>query len=135
MHGRRAEIRMSARDRAHMSRETRLSAADGNSMKSILGAEPRRLLSAFAQSRCLLAFDFDGTLAPIVSDPDRAKMRSSTNDLLLELSRLYPCVVISGRSVADVRQRVVGLGLKGIVGNHGIEPSQGTRGGERRIRD
>lgn len=104
-------------------------------MKSILGAEPRRLLSAFAQSRCLLAFDFDGTLAPIVSDPDRAKMRSSTNDLLVELSRLYPCVVISGRSRADVRRRVVGLGLKGIVGNHGIEPVQGTTGDERRIRD
>jgi trehalose 6-phosphate phosphatase len=104
-------------------------------MKSIMGAEPRRLLSAFAQSRCLLAFDFDGTLAPIVSDPDGAKMRSSTNDLLAELTCRYPCIVISGRSLADVRRRVVGLGLKGIVGNHGIEPFQGTKSGERRVRN
>jgi trehalose 6-phosphate phosphatase len=104
-------------------------------MKNILGAEPRRLLSAYTWSRCLLAFDFDGTLAPIVADPAQAKMGTSTRALMIKLSRLYPCVVISGRSLADVRRRLGRLRLDGLVGNHGIEPFQATRGAHRQVRD
>jgi trehalose 6-phosphate phosphatase len=95
-------------------------------MKDILSRANRELLQQFAWSRVLLAFDYDGTLAPIVTDPDRAQMRASTRRLLQRLTVLYPCVVISGRSRPDVRGRLDGIPLKQIVGNHGIEPWQGT---------
>jgi trehalose 6-phosphate phosphatase len=90
--------------------------------RDILARAHREVLEQFACSRTLLGFDFDGTLAPIVTDPDRAAMRPSTRRLLGSVGRAYPCVVISGRSRADVARRLRGVRLVGIVGNHGLEP-------------
>jgi trehalose 6-phosphate phosphatase len=80
-------------------------------------------LRRFAAGRVLLAFDFDGTLAPIVDDRADARARPATLALLAELVRRYPVAVISGRTVADVRERLGGVAVAAIVGNHGIEPS------------
>ena len=91
-------------------------------MRDILARASRGILEQFASSRLLLAFDYDGTLAPIVSDPDRATMRASTRTLLGRLARRYPCVVISGRARADVQGRLRGVPALEVVGNHGIEP-------------
>ena len=92
-------------------------------MKHILSRGNRGLLAQFAWSKVLLGFDFDGTLAPIVSQPDKAGLRAQTRTLLRQVAGCYPCVVISGRSVADVTQRIRGLGVLEVVGNHGGEPS------------
>lgn len=75
----------------------------------------------------LLAFDYDGTLAPIAADARRAEMRQSTRRLLAELARLYPCIVISGRSQVDVAGWLCGIGIRELIGNHGAEPSRSTR--------
>lgn len=96
-------------------------------MKNILTPSQRNLLKPFAWSHTLLAFDFDGTLAPIVDDPRRAMPRPGTRELLRQAAALYPCVVISGRSLSDLSKRVGGLGLSGVVGNHGVEPFRATR--------
>lgn len=95
-------------------------------MKRILALPQREVLAQLSWSKVLLGFDFDGTLAPIVDDPARAELRDSTRGLLTELARLYPCVVISGRAVADVRQRLKGIDLCAVVGNHGLEPWRAT---------
>jgi trehalose 6-phosphate phosphatase len=95
-------------------------------MKPILGPGQRRLLEQFAWSNVLCAFDFDGTLAPIVSTPDDAGLRPSTRRLLHEVAVLYPCAVISGRARRDVAARLDGLPLFEIVGNHGLEPARGA---------
>ncbi len=100
-------------------------------MKHILALANRDVLRQFACSRVLLAFDFDGTLAPIVDRPDRAAMRPATRALLQEVAARYRCVVISGRARDDVRQRVAGVGAVEVIGNHGIEPWQSS---ERRLR-
>ena len=50
------------------------------------------------------------------------------------LAKLYPCVVISGRSRKDVRRRLREIGIRGIVGNHGIEPWKASPGMERSVR-
>ena len=70
----------------------------------------------------LLLADFDGTLAPIVSDPARARLPQRTKRLLRQLSRLPRTSVgiISGRSLRFVRQHV-GLPSLIYVGNHGCE--------------
>ena len=106
-------------------------------MRDILAPASRDELRRFARARTLVALDFDGTLAPIVTDPDRAAMRPSTRRLLERVARAYPCVVISGRSRDDVGRRLRGVPLAGVVGNHGLEPwhaeSRATRGVRRWI--
>jgi trehalose 6-phosphate phosphatase len=92
-------------------------------MKSILAPQSRPVLRALARGRVLLAFDFDGTLAPIVAVPARAHLRPRTRELLANVARKYPCVVISGRRRADVVARLHGISLRRVFGNHGIEPS------------
>ncbi len=91
-------------------------------MKHILARDTVDVLAQLASSRVLLAFDFDGTLAPIVADRERAKMRIRTSALLQTVSELYPCAVISGRAQLDVTTRLGRSGVKHVVGNHGIEP-------------
>ncbi len=95
-------------------------------MRHILNAPQREVLVQLSWSNVLLGFDFDGTLSPIVSDPARAALSSTTRQLLSELARLYPCVVISGRSVSDVRSRLEGIEFRSVIGNHGLEPWRAT---------
>ncbi|HKU43339.1 MAG TPA: trehalose-phosphatase, partial [Polyangiales bacterium] len=71
-------------------------------MKHVLSRENREVLAQLARTRVLLAFDYDGTLAPIVAQRDRAHMRARTRRLLARVCALYPCAVISGRSRLDV---------------------------------
>lgn len=91
-------------------------------MKQLLTARNEAILAQLAWARLLLAFDFDGTLAPIVSDPAQAVMRRRTRERFSELCGLYPCAVISGRSRADVGRRLGEATVGHIIGNHGIEP-------------
>jgi trehalose 6-phosphate phosphatase len=75
----------------------------------------------------LLAFDFDGTLASIVAEPAHARMRSETSRLLKDASNLYPCIVVSGRAQSDLLGRLEGVPVRGVVGNHGVEPWETSR--------
>jgi trehalose 6-phosphate phosphatase len=93
-------------------------------MNHILAAANVELLAQLAWSRVLLAFDFDGTLAPIVASRDQARMRARTRTLLEQVCHRYPCVVISGRGRQDVARRLSGLPLLHIIGNHGLEPGE-----------
>jgi len=102
-------------------------------MKDILAPANAQVLSQLAWSNLLLAFDYDGTLAPIVPDPDKARMRERTRDLLEQVARAYPCVVISGRSQEDVLKRVRGTGVFEVIGNHGLEPWRRTEAFVNRV--
>lgn len=97
---------------------------DGGSgmTRDVLAPEQRDVLAHFAQSNVLAAFDYDGTLAPIVATPDQARMRDATRVILRRLRDSFPTVVISGREQADVDARLEGFGLFAVIGNHGIEP-------------
>jgi trehalose 6-phosphate phosphatase len=95
--------------------------------RDILRPANRRVLRRFAGTNVLVAFDFDGTLARIVPDPVRARMRPLTRELLAELANLYPCIVISGRAQADVRSRLGTVPVQRVVGNHGVEPWQASK--------
>lgn len=103
-------------------------------MLHVLARRNREVLERFAGPRTLLAFDFDGTLAPIVADPERAAMRATTRRLLEELARRYPCVVVSGRARDDVRRRVLGVTLAEVIGNHGLDPGLGRAEASRAAR-
>ena len=103
-------------------------------MKSLLAPQNRPVLRRLARGPVLLAFDFDGTLAPIVADPASARLRPQTRRLLTDVARKYPCVVISGRSRADVARRLTGIPLRRVFGNHGIEPSPVLPAARRAVR-
>lgn len=68
----------------------------------------------------LLAFDFDGTLAPIVARPDDARAPAAIARRLAALAQLCPVAVVTGRSIADVAPRL-GFEPAYLVGNHGAE--------------
>jgi trehalose 6-phosphate phosphatase len=79
-------------------------------------------------ARALVAVDFDGTLAPIVTDPSRSRLVDGGLDVLRRLAgTVGTLVVITGRAAADV----VALGhldqVPGLLvaGQYGAERWQG----------
>ena len=71
--------------------------------------------------------DFDGTLSPIVANPDAAAPLPAARDALARLVGLVATVgVVSGRPVAFLRDK---LGIDGAtyVGQYGLERWDGTR--------
>jgi trehalose 6-phosphate phosphatase len=78
-------------------------------------------LAAFAASNVLIAFDFDGTLAPIAPTPAAARMRPVTRRLLASIARTYPCVVISGRPLEELTQLLRGVPVWHVIGDHGFD--------------
>jgi trehalose 6-phosphate phosphatase len=60
-------------------------------------------------------------------------MRESTRRLLEKLASAYPCIVISGRSQADVLKRMRGTGVHEVIGNHGIEPWKANHAMQREV--
>lgn len=90
-------------------------------MTLLLGPRGRAALARLAGSRSLLAFDLDGTLAPIVRDPERARPRPSTLRLLRRVSRVYPVAFVSGRALKGLRSRLPGVRSWAMLGNHGAE--------------
>jgi len=85
-------------------------------MKDILASKNLAVLAEFAWSSVLVAFDYDGTLAPIVSTPARAQMRAGTRQLLSRVAQRYPCIVISGRTRADLTRRLSRVPLWSVFG-------------------
>ncbi len=103
-------------------------------MIRLFAKEKRDLLAQLAWSPVLLAFDFDGTLAPIVADRDAAIMRRKTAALFRKVCSVYPVAVISGRSKRDVQARLDGARVKYIVGNHGMEPGGDLKKYENQVK-
>jgi len=77
-------------------------------------------LDVIAGPRPAVFFDFDGTLSEIVEKPDAARLVAGAAEALTSLAAQCPVAVLSGRDLADVRQRI---GLPGIwyAGSHGFE--------------
>lgn len=70
--------------------------------------------------------DCDGTLTPIVSDPEKALLSDSMRETLKALAQQAPVAILSGRDLDDVRQRV---NVPAIIyaGSHGFDIA-GPRG-------
>ncbi len=84
--------------------------ATSTTLKTLIGKE-----------RIGLITDVDGTISPIVPDPDAAQVTPRSRELLHQLhDQLALVAVITGRAAADVQARV-GLGELVYIGNHGME--------------
>jgi trehalose 6-phosphate phosphatase len=93
-------------------------------MKHLFAPEGRQEITAVLQRRPLLAFDFDGTLAPIVLRPDDARVAAPVARALARLGTAHPIAIVTGRRVADVAPRL-GFTPAFIVGSHGAEGLSG----------
>jgi len=93
-------------------------------MKNLMSDEGAAALARLAQQPALYAFDFDGTLAPIVPRPDQARSPGNVVRLLQLLGQVAPVAVISGRRRADL-EALVPAGVRYRIGNHGNEGAPG----------
>lgn len=89
-------------------------------MLHLFSPEGELALAAALRQQPLLAFDFDGTLAPIVPRPKDAHISQAVSTRLRALGALLPLAIVTGRTVEDVRGRL-GFEPWAIVGNHGAE--------------
>ena len=91
-------------------------------MRHLLSRSGDSVLPHLIALKPLLAFDFDGTLSPLVERPSLAALSPSTRERLTRLAGILPVVIISGRAISDLKPRLDGVPLAGISGNHGLEP-------------
>ena len=89
-------------------------------MKPLFSSEGFAFLEATMAKRPVLAFDFDGTLAPIVAKPEQARVPPDVAERLGRLARHLTVAIVSGRRIADVRDRLF-FEPQHIIGNHGAE--------------
>lgn len=104
-------------------------------MSADLTAALAELARDTARRPLLVALDFDGTLAPLVDDPETSQMLSAAATALVDLVAApgVDLALISGRSVIDLHRRAaapVGTvmigshgGERGLVGTYGLERS------------
>ncbi len=79
-----------------------------------------QLKELVATRRPVVFLDFDGTLSDIVEHPDSATPVDGAAEALRALAAQCPVAVVSGRDLADVRERVKVDGVW-YAGNHGFE--------------
>ncbi|SEP72064.1 trehalose-phosphatase [Natrinema salaciae] len=74
-----------------------------------------------AAAGLVVCLDFDGTLAPIVDDPDTAVPTERNRDAVAALADdpRVTTAIVSGRALRDVRERIDGPSI--YAGNHGLE--------------
>jgi trehalose 6-phosphate phosphatase len=96
-----------------------------------VGDLPQDLLDALRKaarlSRLLVTSDFDGTLAPIVNNPDDARPLPEASRALVELAELPATEValISGRELRVLRELSGAPPTVHLVGSHGAELDTG----------
>lgn len=89
-------------------------------MQPLLTPVGMQALREAMERQVLLAFDFDGTLAPIVDDPGAARPVAEVVQAMAELAQHHTVAIVSGRARHDVAARL-GFTPRFIVGNHGAE--------------
>jgi trehalose 6-phosphate phosphatase len=91
-------------------------------MKHLLSSWPEIAKRLHGAKSILLFADYDGTLTPIVDRPEDAVIPDNTKKVLRALSVLpgFTVGIISGRSLADVMERVDLISVV-YAGNHGME--------------
>ncbi|XP_059666953.1 trehalose-phosphate phosphatase A-like [Cornus florida] len=70
--------------------------------------------------RIALFLDYDGTLSPIVDNPDRASMSNAMRAAVKNVAKFFPTAIISGRS-RDKVYEFVGLTELYYAGSHGMD--------------
>src|SRR5438105_12833556 len=97
--------------------QERPAAHDSNDEESRAGIE--RLQAVLQRRPFVLFTDVDGTISTLAPTPGSATVSPRAKKLLTAIAERVRVVVISGRTLVDVR-RMVGLGNVTYVGSHGL---------------
>lgn len=92
-------------------------------MEYLLTPKNLKVLESFSIVKTLYSFDYDGTLAAIQDDPDKALMSKKVSDLLQQLNSISSVAIITGRSLESMR-KLLPFEPRFLIGNHGIEGVQ-----------
>lgn len=87
---------------------------------SFLTPAIREDLRSFVDRKTLLAFDLDGTLAPITSNPAMVMITPAISVRMSRLCTLAPVAVLTGRGREDARSHLT-FNPHYLIGNHGAE--------------
>ena len=93
-------------------------------MPEAISPELRIALKAFAvQKKILIALDFDGTLAPLVDDPEASRMIAPAREALETLTPMLGVTIalVTGRAIDSVKRVADPVDEWFLVGSHGIE--------------
>ena len=84
----------------------------------------QNLETVLAQRPLGLAFDFDGTLSPIASTPEGARLYPGVTDLLQRAQKHARIAILTGREIEDGARKINLDGLT-YIGEHGLAWSDG----------
>ncbi|CAN1264157.1 Probable trehalose-phosphate phosphatase 4 [Linum perenne] len=93
---------------------------------SWLGAHPsalhsfEQMMKAAKGKKIIVFLDYDGTLSPIVDDPNSAFMSEEMRTAVREVAKCFPTAIISGRSIDKVKE-FVQLTNVYYAGSHGMD--------------
>ncbi|KAI4382062.1 hypothetical protein MLD38_008070 [Melastoma candidum] len=90
-----------------------------------------QIIDASRGKQIVMFLDYDGTLSPIVDDPDRAFMSDKMRATVKRLAKCFPTAIVSGRC----RDKVYGfvkLAELYYAGSHGMDIKGPTRGSKHK---
>ncbi|KAL2343041.1 hypothetical protein Fmac_004326 [Flemingia macrophylla] len=79
-----------------------------------------QIMDASKGKQIVMFLDYDGTLSPIVDDPDRAFMSDSMRKTVRKLARYFPTAIVTGRC-RDKVYNFVRLAELYYAGSHGMD--------------
>ncbi|GKC50008.1 probable trehalose-phosphate phosphatase F [Tanacetum coccineum] len=79
-----------------------------------------RIINRANKKKIVIFLDYDGTLSPIVDDPNRAFMSIDMRAAVKGVAKYFPTAIISGRS-RDKVYELVGLTELFYAGSHGMD--------------
>ncbi|CAI0429202.1 unnamed protein product [Linum tenue] len=88
-----------------------------------------QIMEASRGKQIVMFLDYDGTLSPIVDDPDRAFMSKKMRTTVRRLARCFPTAIVSGRC-RDKVYKFVRLAELYYAGSHGMDikgPEKGSK--------
>lgn len=88
-----------------------------------------QIIDASQGKQIVMFLDYDGTLSPIVDDPDRAFMSKKMRRTVRKLAKCFPTAIVSGRC-RDKVYKFVKLAELYYAGSHGMDikgPEKGSK--------
>ncbi|OAY35861.1 probable trehalose-phosphate phosphatase J [Manihot esculenta] len=88
-----------------------------------------QIIEASKGKQIVMFLDYDGTLSPIVDDPDRAFMSKKMRATVRKLAKCFPTAIVSGRC-RDKVYNFVRLAELYYAGSHGMDikgPAKGSK--------
>lgn len=93
-----------------------------------------RIIETSRGKQIVMFLDYDGTLSPIVADPDRAFITSKMRRTVKKLAKSFPTSIVTGRCIDKVYS-FVKLAELYYAGSHGMDIKGPTKGFSRYNKD